>query len=88
MGGPISQGEYCSKTNTLRCPWHGYLFSTSTLNLLENPNEKIWIEPLAGEKRRQYRAPRYRLIPLKFEIQDGKVLIEHPAEEGEVVKTS
>ena len=42
LGGPLSEGEFCKKSNTIKCPWHGYKFSLENLKLIDNPNEGVW----------------------------------------------
>ena len=49
LGGPLSEGEFCKNSKTIRCPWHGYKFSLESLKLIENPNEGVWAEKF-GEK--------------------------------------
>jgi len=42
MGAPLVDGQVCGRSKTVRCPWHGYLFSYETGAFLENPNRKIF----------------------------------------------
>ncbi|MSR76839.1 MAG: Rieske (2Fe-2S) protein [Candidatus Omnitrophica bacterium] len=78
MGGPLSQGWLCSKTNALVCPWHGYRYSKTSLSLLENPNEKIWIQPLAAGKMDQYKTPHYKFREFPCEIIQNELVIDVP----------
>jgi nitrite reductase/ring-hydroxylating ferredoxin subunit len=49
LGGPLSEGQFCKKSKTIRCPWHGYQFCLESLSLIENPNEEVWADKF-GEK--------------------------------------
>ena len=71
MGGPLSQGKYCSKTKLLTCPWHGYKYSSQDFTFKENPNDEIWIKPLAGEQQTQYKTPQFKLREIACEIEGG-----------------
>ena len=76
MGGYISQGNYCAKSYTLQCPWHGYIFDLTTGVLMENPNEVIW-EKLRypTEHFKPNTTPKYKLNKLDYEIQQDKIYI-------------
>lgn len=79
MGGPLSQGKYCKKTDMLLCPWHGYRFSPKTMTFVDNPNEKIWIKPLAGEDHAVYETPHYKLREVPFRREGDFAYIEEKA---------
>ena len=70
MGGSLSKGRLCRKSNTIICPWHGYEFCTSELALKNNPNEAIWIKPLVGSEFEKYKTPKYKLKRVKFRIDE------------------
>jgi nitrite reductase/ring-hydroxylating ferredoxin subunit len=74
MGAPLSEGRYCEKSRTLRCPWHGYRFSVESGSLVENPNIPVWT-CLTGYYKsfRPEKTPHYKLISIPFEI-DGDYL--------------
>jgi nitrite reductase/ring-hydroxylating ferredoxin subunit len=76
MGGDLSKGKYCSKAQTLQCPWHGYIFDLTTLTFSENPNELIWDQlryPTTHFKPKT--TPKYRLNKLGYEIYQDKIYI-------------
>ena len=77
MGGPLSQGTVCKKTGALVCPWHAYSFSAQNLTLVCNPNEKIWIEPLAGDQAETFKTPKYKLREIPFAREAGQIVIEN-----------
>lgn len=76
MGGYLSQGEYCAKSQTLQCPWHGYIFDLATGVFIENPNEIIW-EKLRypTEHFKPKTTPKYKLNKLEYEIYQDKIYI-------------
>ena len=76
MGGPLLRGKFCSETRTLTCIWHGYKFCTTELTLKENPNEHIWIKPMAPEDFDSYKTPKYKLRKIRHKIQDGNLIIQ------------
>ena len=76
MGGPLSQSLYCSKTKTLRCPWHGYQFSAENLTLVENPNEKTWTKPLAANELETFKTPKYRIEEIPYQMEGDFVIFE------------
>jgi nitrite reductase/ring-hydroxylating ferredoxin subunit len=78
MGGPLSQGKYCSKTKKITCPWHGYKYSSEDFTVKDNPNEQIWIQPLAAQNH-SYKTPAYKLRQLKSEIRDGFLILQECA---------
>jgi len=76
MGGPLSEGSYCTKDKTLQCPWHGYVFSTETGEFRANPVDPSWDKVKA--RCRSYKpesAPRYRLAIMEHELRDGRVYV-------------
>ncbi len=77
MGAPMADGIVCSEDKSLRCPWHGYLFSYDTGEMLENPNRRIF-EKFADayETYKPDAAPAYKLRLHEYVI------------EGEVVRVS
>ena len=75
MGGPLAQGKICRKSKALVCPWHGYSYSIDTLCLESNPNESIWIEPLAGEQASAFKTPQYKMREIAFKQIDGQLVI-------------
>jgi len=54
LGGPLSEGEFCKKSKTIRCPWHGYKFSLESLKLIENPNEEVWAKKFVERTNNDY----------------------------------
>jgi nitrite reductase/ring-hydroxylating ferredoxin subunit len=76
MGGYLSQGKYCTKSHTLQCPWHGYIFDLDTGVFTENPNEMIW-EKLRypTEHFKPKTTPKYKLNKLEYEIYQDKIYI-------------
>ena len=77
MGGPISRGHTCKQTGGLVCPWHGYIFSQKTLTLETNPNEKIWIQPLAGDDAKTFETPKYKLKEIAFRLENDQIIIQN-----------
>ena len=76
MGGPLGKGKFSACDHMLACPWHGYRFSTSSLTLIENPNEATWIVPLAKGEFDKYKTPPYKLTKVKFRIEDETILVD------------
>jgi nitrite reductase/ring-hydroxylating ferredoxin subunit len=76
MGGPLSKGEYDPVANTLRCPWHGYRFCLNRLELLENPNERLWVQKLAPENADQFTTPKFRLGSVRFKRDERYLYLE------------
>lgn len=76
MGGPLSQGQLCKTTKAIVCPWHGYHYSSQTLSIMENPNESIWIKPLAGDQSKVFETPKYKLRELPFRKEGDQIIIE------------
>jgi nitrite reductase/ring-hydroxylating ferredoxin subunit len=76
MGGDLTRGRYCAREKTLQCPWHGYIFSVETGDLLKNPNEDM-VKPLRVPSAfwKPEKTPRYRLQRLPCQLRDGKVHI-------------
>jgi nitrite reductase/ring-hydroxylating ferredoxin subunit len=76
MGAPLSEGRYCRKTNTLQCPWHGYIFSLETGVFVENPNELIW-EKLRypTECFTPNKTPKYKLILLPYKLKGDEIYV-------------
>lgn len=62
LGGPLFEGEYCKKSQTIRCPWHGYKFSLKTLKLIENPNEEVWAEKFGEITGKDYKIKEFKCI--------------------------
>jgi nitrite reductase/ring-hydroxylating ferredoxin subunit len=54
LGGPLAKGEFCRKSKTIRCPWHGYKFSLESLKLIENPNEEVWAKNFGERTNNDY----------------------------------
>tara|TARA_Y100001970_G_scaffold49331_1_gene62487 strand:- start:3711 stop:4148 length:438 start_codon:yes stop_codon:yes gene_type:complete len=80
MGAPLSEGPYCSKSKTLECPWHGYLFSTDDLSLIENPNEKIWYQTFLSDKDlKNFKTPNYKLRKIPFRIEGNYLHLDNLA---------
>ena len=76
MGGPLSEGAYCSKDKTLQCPWHGYVFSTETGEFRANPIDPSWDRVKAHcRSYKPANAPRYRLPILEHELRGGRVYV-------------
>lgn len=76
MGGPLSSGSWNARTKTVRCPWHGYEYCSSTLLLRKNPNEEIWIRPLAPDEVQRYQTPLYTLHEVPFRIESNVLQID------------
>lgn len=76
MGGDLGKGRYCAKTQTLQCPWHGYIFDLTTLIFKENPNEQIWDKlRYPTEHFKPKTTPKYRLNKLDYEIHQDQIFI-------------
>jgi len=76
MGGYLSQGKYCTKSSTLQCPWHGYIFNVDTGGFIENPNEIIWGNlRYPTEHFKPKTTPKYKLNKLEYEIDQDKIYI-------------
>jgi len=60
LGGPLSKGEYCQKSQTIKCPWHGYIFSLKSLDLLENPNEEVWAEKFGEVTHKEFKLKEFK----------------------------
>lgn len=74
LGADLSEGSYCDRERTLRCRWHGYLFSTDDGALKENPNERMMSELRAPSAHyRPERAPAYKLISLPHEVRGDRL---------------
>lgn len=76
MGAPLSEGTYCAKDATLRCPWHGYVFSVATGEFVSNPIDPSWDKVKAHC--RSYKpesAPRYRLPLLEYEQRGDAIYV-------------
>jgi nitrite reductase/ring-hydroxylating ferredoxin subunit len=80
MGAPLSEATYCAKDKTLRCPWHGYVFSTETGEFRANPVDPSWDKVKAHC--RSYKpelAPRYRLPLMEHELRGDQVYVRRGA---------
>jgi nitrite reductase (NADH) small subunit/3-phenylpropionate/trans-cinnamate dioxygenase ferredoxin subunit len=77
MGAPLSKGRHCRRTQTLQCPWHGYIYSLKTGEIVENPNVSVW-DGLQQEYKtfKPESAPKYRLLQLRYRIEGGKLLVQ------------
>jgi nitrite reductase/ring-hydroxylating ferredoxin subunit len=76
MGGLLSQGKYCPKTNTLQCSWHGYIFDLETHLFKENPNEEIWEKLRYPTKHfTPGKTPKYKLSLLAYEIRGDEAYV-------------
>jgi len=68
LGGPLSKGEYCKKNQTIQCPWHGHIFSLKSLDLLENPNEKVWAEKFGEQSGKDFKIREFKCYPKNQDI--------------------
>ncbi|TYQ31198.1 Rieske (2Fe-2S) protein [Pseudanabaena sp. UWO310] len=83
MGGYVSQGKYCAKSQTLQCPWHGYIFDLATGVFKENPNEVIWDKlRYPTEHFKPNTTPKYKLNKLEYEIDQDKIYIRRQPKSG------
>src|SRR5262245_43981621 len=76
MGAPVSQGEFCRETNEVVCPWHGYRYSLDTGCLTINPNESIWVKPLAPEHMDVYKTPLLKLRQFYYSVEGEEIVVE------------
>jgi nitrite reductase/ring-hydroxylating ferredoxin subunit len=84
LGADLSEGWYCEKSNTLRCKWHGYLFSASDGTFLENPNENFMrLIRVASEHFKPEKTPKYRLGVIPSNVRDGRLYIGRDASSRE-----
>jgi nitrite reductase/ring-hydroxylating ferredoxin subunit len=89
MGADMSEATYCSRTGTLRCRWHGYVFSAEDGKLLENPNEKLMrIARTPSQHFDPTKTPRYRLANVRLSVKGGQVLFGREEESGSRASTA
>jgi|GEM_PF-7085780 len=83
MGAPLSEGIVCSEKKTLRCPWHGYLFSSDDGAMLDNPNRRIFAE-FAGAyaSYKPDAAPSYTLRLHHYVIEGDHVRVSRERKEA------
>ncbi len=74
LGADLSEATYCAKEHTLRCRWHGYLFSADDGSFRENPNE-LFMAKLRTKSAHfdPTLRPRYRLPVVRHEIVDDRI---------------
>lgn len=77
MGGPLSAGKFNPDSQTLQCPWHGYLFGVGNCELKTNPHQKTLL-PFANlyKTYRPEKSPRYRMREFSYEIKDARIYIQ------------
>ncbi|MBK6515213.1 MAG: Rieske (2Fe-2S) protein [Polyangiaceae bacterium] len=74
LGADLTEGQVCEREGTLRCRWHGYLFSLADGTLQDNPNERMMSElRTPSEHYRPDRAPAYRLSTLPHEVRGDRL---------------
>jgi len=74
LGADLADGHYCSKTNTVHCKWHGYVFDANDGRFVENPNEKFMrLIRIPSEHFKPEKTPKYRLAMVRSNVRDGMV---------------
>jgi nitrite reductase/ring-hydroxylating ferredoxin subunit len=80
MGGDLTLGSYCAKSQRIACCWHGYRFDATSGAFCENPNVEC-LKPLRTPS--AYFDPdrqvRYRLQSLDIRIDGGQVSVDYKA---------
>jgi nitrite reductase/ring-hydroxylating ferredoxin subunit len=76
MGADMSEATYCSKTGTLTCKWHGYVFGADDGAYRSNPNEQMMkVLRVPSRHYRPEKTPKYRLRTIPYEIKGGRVYL-------------